>query len=84
MPESRTDAHHGAEWTLCEDFFIAEDGQGEDRLIVFAMSSLTLLLLYVSQCIYIQNSTKNCQKGPFLGVGEMLLFGLKVGKTGVS
>ena len=48
MPESRTDAHHGAEWTLCEDFFIAEDGRGEDRLIVFAMSSLTLLLLYVS------------------------------------
>ena len=45
MPESRSDAHHGAEWTLCEDFFIAEDGQGEDRLIMFAMSSLTLLIV---------------------------------------
>ena len=32
MPESRADVHFGGEWTLCalgEDFFMAEDGQGE-------------------------------------------------------
>ena len=38
MPESRTDVHLGGEWTktaLDEDFLMAEDGQGEDRLIMF-------------------------------------------------
>ena len=41
MPESRADPHIGGEWTLTtldEDFFMAEDGRGEDRLIMFAMS----------------------------------------------
>ena len=62
MPESRTDAHHGAEWTLCEDFFIAEVGQGEDRLIVFAMSSLTLLLLYVSYAFIFKTVQRTVRK----------------------
>ena len=39
MPESRADVHLGGgltSTTLGEDFFMAEDGQGEDRLIMFA------------------------------------------------
>ena len=45
--ESRTDVHLGGEWTKTasdEDFFIAEDGQGEDRLIMFAMSNIVKTL----------------------------------------
>ena len=40
MPESRADVHLGGEWTSTasgEDFFMAENGQGEDRLIMFAI-----------------------------------------------
>ena len=40
MPESRADVHLGGEWTSTasgKGFFMAENGQGDDRLIVFAM-----------------------------------------------
>ena len=62
MPESRADVHLGGEWTLTasgEDFFMAENGQGEDRLIMFAVSkfNIVLLLYYIIHSIYIQNST---------------------------
>ena len=39
MPESRADVHFDGEWTKTasgEDFLMAEDGQGEDRVIMFA------------------------------------------------
>ena len=51
MPESRADVHFGGEWTLTasgKDFFMAEDGQGEDRLIIFAMSKFNIVALYIS------------------------------------
>ena len=49
MPESRADVHLGGKWTSTasgKDFFIAEDGQGEDRLIMFAMSKFNIVLLH--------------------------------------
>ena len=41
MLESRVNAHLDCEWTATasgKDFVMAEDGQGEDGLIMFAMS----------------------------------------------
>ena len=51
MPESRADVHFGGEWTSTasgKDFFMAEDGQREDRLIMFAMSKFNIVVLYIS------------------------------------
>ena len=48
MPESRADAHLGGEWTLTasgKDFFMVEDGQGEDRMIMFAMSKFNTVVV---------------------------------------
>ena len=48
MPESRADAHLGGEWTLTvlgKDLFMVEDGQGEDRLIIFAMSKFNIVVV---------------------------------------
>ena len=58
MPESRADVHLGGEWTLTalgEDFFMAEDGQGEGRVIMFAMSkfNIVLLLYYIVHSAFI-------------------------------
>ena len=50
MPKSRADVHLGGEWTLTvsgENFFMAEDGRGEDRLIMFAMSKLNIVIIAV-------------------------------------
>ena len=51
MPESRADVHFGGEWTSTasgKDFFLAEDGQREDRLIMFAMSKFNIVVLHIS------------------------------------
>ena len=40
MPESRAIVHFGSEWILTasgEDFLMEDDGEGEDRLVMFAM-----------------------------------------------
>ena len=49
MLEPRVDVYLGGVWTSMtasgEDFFMAENGQGEDRLIMFAMSKFNIVLL---------------------------------------
>ena len=44
------DVHLGGEWTSTEsgeEFLVAEDGQGEDRLIMFAMSKFNIVAIIV-------------------------------------
>ena len=80
MPESRADAHLGAKWTsttLDKDFFMAEDGQEEDRLIMFAMSSL--ILYYCCSKQY----KELLERSFFLKSRRNATFWSKVGKTGV-
>ena len=72
MPESRADAHLGGEGTLTtlgKDFFMAEDGQGEDRLIMFAMSRFNIVCIIV---VFIFKTVQRTVR-KVLGVGEMPL-----------
>ena len=69
MPESRADVHFGGEWTLTtldEDFFMAENGQGEDRLIMFIMSNLIIVVYFIvhayskqAKCYFLVLSRQN-------------------------
>ena len=48
IPESSADVHFGGEWTSTasgEDFLMAADEQGEDRLVMFAMSKFNIVSL---------------------------------------
>ena len=47
MSESRADVHFEGEWTKTasgEDFLMTEDGDGEDRLVMFATEVNTIKL----------------------------------------
>ena len=50
MPESRADVHLGGEWTSTasgEDFFMAENGQGEDRRTMFAILYYCCIIYFI-------------------------------------
>ena len=58
MPGSRTDVHFEGEWTKTasgEDFLMAEDGEGEDRLVIFA-TEVNIKLLCEAQTIYVDGT----------------------------
>ena len=59
MPESRADVHFDGEWTKTasgEDFLMAEDGQGEDRVIMF----VSIKLFCEAQTIYVDGTFQTC------------------------
>ena len=62
MPESKADVHFDGEWTKTasgEDFLMAEDGQGEDRLIMFA-TEVNIKLLCEAKTIYVDGTFQTC------------------------
>ena len=62
MPESRADVHFDGGWTKTpsgEDFLMAKDGQGEDRLIMFA-TEVNIKLLCEAQTIYVDGTFQTC------------------------
>ena len=62
MPESRADVHFDGEWTKTasgEDFLMAEDGQEEDKVIVFATDA-NIKLLCEAQTIYVDGTFQTC------------------------
>ena len=65
MPGSRTDVHFEGEWTKTasgEDFLMAEDGEGEDRLVIFA-TEVNMKLLCEAQTIYVDGTFPNLAPG---------------------
>ena len=67
------------EWTstaLGEDFFMAEGGQGEDRLIMSKFNIVFLLYYIFHSALYSKHCIELLDRS-FLTVGEMPLFGLK-------
>ena len=63
-----TDVHFEDQWTKtasCEDFLMAEDGLGEDRLIMF-VTEVNIKLLCEAQTIYVDGTFQTC---PRLGIG---------------
>ena len=82
MLESRADVHLGGEWTSTasgEDFFMAEDGQGEDRLIMCAMSNfnIVLLLYYLFHSAFIFETVHRTVRKVFYKSRQNATFGLK-------
>ena len=84
------DAHLGGEWTLIalgEDFFMAEDGQGEDRLVMFAMSKFNIVLLlyynYIHSVFTFKTVHRTVRK-VFFKSRRNAAFWSKVGKTGIG
>ena len=64
MPESRTDVHFEGEWTKTasgEDFLMAEDGEGEDRLIMFA-TEVNIKLLCEAQPSMFDGTFQTCPR----------------------
>ena len=60
---------------LGKDFFMAEDGQGEDRLIMCAMSKfdIVLLLYYLLHSALYSKQYIELLERSFLRVGKMML-----------
>ena len=85
MPESRADVHLGGEWTstaLGKDFFMAEDGQGEDRWIMFAMSRFSCIIYFIVY-LYSKQYIKLLERS-FFKSRRNATFWSKVGEQGIS
>ncbi len=64
LPQSREDVHFDADWAKTasgEDFLMADDGQGEDKLILFATAA-NIKLLCGADTVYVDGTFQTCPR----------------------